>query len=951
VGTHFLDHFFNPGSVALLTSGGTQPAVATRVLENLLQGGFRGRISLVDPQARELAGTAAAASSLSLLQQPPDLAVLSMPSADIHAALTDCGRCGVHAVLILSGHTDQAPDAGKQLDHSTLATARAHGIRIIGPDWVGLMRPGLGLNASFSHLQPLAGHLAVVSQSGAVTSATLDWAGARRIGFSSVVSLGDTSDVDMGDVLDFLATDGVTRSILLYVESIGDARRFMSGLRAAARLKPVIVMKAGRHRESYRAAHSHTGVLVGADDAFDAALSRAGAVRVPSIGQLFASAELLAVGRRLAGDRIAVITNGGGPGIVATDLLLDAGLRLAALSTETLQALDRHLPPAWPRANPVDIQGDADARRYADSLRLCLLDQAVDGVLVILSPQALAQAGDSAEAVMSEAGRSRKPVLACWVGGGLVRAGRERFTAGAFPNYATPENAVEALAALARYRISQSQLQQIPEAPERQQEANVTAARQMLRQALDAGRRRLTPAESKAVLQAFHIAVTPTLVAHSAEEARQLALNLFRTQDKPLALKINAAGMTHKADIGGVRLNLMDAQAVAQAWREIMQAVAAARPDITPDGCSLEPMHNPRNGREVMLGVVRDPVFGPVISFGAGGSMVETIKDSVASLPPLNAFLARNQICRARVTRRLAADLRRPGPASGDSNGSMAGDRNGTLAGGSSSARAAERNAHEPLLEVLEHALLRLSDLICTLPEITDMDINPVIVDVHNNAAVAVDARLSIEDRAPDRTYSHMAIMPYPAHLARTVTLGDGTPMTLRPIKPEDARLEANFLRSLSPRSRYFRFMKQVNEISQTLLIRFTQIDYDREMAYVAIHERADGGNREQAREWAGVARYYTNPDGVSCEFALAVADAWQNRGLGRLLMSELMATAAEFGLEIMEGQVLAANRPMLALMRGLGFSHGRDRDDPQLVNVRRTLKGALASARPPTQH
>lgn len=887
---HYLDHFFQPASIALVGASDTPGSPGRQVMENLRTGGYRGRLLPVNPRHNSVQGYPAVASVRDL-DDVPELVVLTVATRHINGVLEDCGRRGVRAALILGPGLDE-PGGSKRMARTAMATARRHGIRIIGPDWVGLMRPDAGLNATYSQIRARPGKMALVSQSGAVTSAVLDWADARRIGFSTIVSLGDTTDVDFGDMLDFLALDPDTHSILLYVEAVENARHFVSGLRAAARLKPVIVMKTGRYQEGYRAATSHTGALVGADDAFDAALGRTGAVRVPTIGQMFATAELLASGRRLAGDRIGVLTNGGGPGIIATDLLIERGLALAELADSTVATLSAHLPERWPGGNPVNILNDADADRYGQALTLCLKDHAVDGTLVILTPQTRTDAVEAANAVMTAAGDIRKPVLACWMGGSRTRAGRERFTAGGFPNYATPENAVEALAALSRHRRSQTLLRQIPDAPTLHAEPDVTAARGLIRRALDSGRRRLTSAESKAVLDAFHITTTPTLVTRSPDEARDAAESL----GLPVALKINAADIAHKAEVGGVRLNLLTLDDVEAAWTDVMNTVAAARPDVSPDGCSVEPMYSPRNGREVMLGVVRDPVFGPVISFGTGGSMVEVINDNAVALPPLNGLLARDLIRRTRVATSLGLDQEPPTPA--------------------------ER--------YLEDALLSLSDLVCILPEVTDLDINPMIMDTRN--AVAVDARLHIRPAPEDKAYRHMAIMPYPAHLARRLRLADGTPVTIRPIRPEDAHMEADFVRALSPRSRYFRFMQSVTELSTSLLVRFTQIDYDREMAFVVVRDDPDGP------EELGVARYVTNPDGLSCEFALVVADAWQRKGIARLLMTELMDTARDMGLERMEGQVLVDNQGMLSLMEQLGFTHERDRDDMQLVNVHRQL-------------
>lgn len=894
--THYLNRFFQPGSVALIGASDRPGSVGAQVMDNLLEGGFSGRILPVNPGHRSVRGIPTV-DAVHHLHEVPDLAVLAVAPRHITGVLEACGTHGIKAALILGPGLDE-PGGAKRIEQSAISVARRYGIRVIGPDWVGLMRPGIGLNATYSQINAQPGYLALVSQSSAVTSAALDWAGSRRVGFSAVVSLGDTADVDAGDVLDFLALDPATRSILLYVETVDNARTFLSGLQSATRLKPVIVMKPGRHQEGYRAASSHTGALVGEDKAFDATLARAGAVRVPTVGQLFASAELLASGKRLPGDRIAVLTNGGGPGIIATHLLVGRRLTLADLSTTTVAGLDRHLPSRWPRSNPVNILGDADPVRYRETLTLCLQDSGVDGALVILTPQASTDPETTANAVMNASANSRKPVLACWMGGSRIRGGRERFTVNHFPNYSTPENAVEALAALAGYRHSQTLLMQVPDAPTLQAKPDVAAARNLVRHALDAGRRRLTAAESKAVLEAFQIPVTPTLVVHSPQEARNAAEAL----GLPVALKINAAAIDHKAEIGGVLLNLVSLDAVETAWHTVTRAVTAARPDVTIDGCSVEPMYSPRNGREVMLGVVRDPVFGPVISFGAGGSLVEAIDDNAVSLPPLNDFLARDLIRRTRIASRLDQD--RPGAT----------------------------------LKALENALLQLSDLVCTLPEVTDLDINPMITNA--GEAIAVDARLHIRPAAEDRAYRHMAIMPYPAYLACKRTLRDGTVITVRPIRPEDARMEAAFVRALSPQSRYFRFMKHMNELGKPLLVRFTQIDYDREMAFVAVRDA------EPIPEQLGVARYATNPDGRSCEFAVAVADAWQGQGIGSLLMRKLIDTARARGLERMEGQVLSDNVAMLALMNKLGFIQQRDRGDYRLINVHRPLiEGSAAYA------
>ena len=889
--SHYLQHFFAPSRIAVIGASERPGAVGTRVFANLLEGGFKGDVVPINPNRETVAGHACP-DSVRDMSPPPDLVVICVAARHLPGVLEDCARVGVHAALIIAASLMDAGRNLKRIEQRALEAARRHEIRVIGPDWVGLMRPPVGLNASFSKHRVTLGQIALVSQSGAVTSSALDWAADRGIGFSTVVSLGDTRDVDFGDLLDFLATDPTTRSILLFIEAVGDARRFLSGLRAAARLKPVIVMKAGRHDPGAAAARSHTGRLVGRDDAFTAAVDRAGAVRVREIGQLFSVAELLASGQRLSGDRIAVLGNGGGPGIIATDLLLDRGLRLAKLAADSERALASLMPPCGEPGNPVNLLGDADAARYGRALSLCLADDGVDGVLTLLSPQVMTDPVASADAIREAADGQRKPVLACWLGGGSIRTARKTLTEQRFPNFATPENAVEALSALARYRDSQQRLLQVPAAGERAQEPDVNAARRIIAEAQRRGQPRLTPMQSKQVLAAFRLPVIPTVVVRSAEAAAEAAAEF----DSPVAVKINSVAIAHKADVGGVRLNITTPSAAAQAYEDIVATVTARYEPALLDGCSVEPMHAPQNGREIMLGAVRDPVFGPVLSFGAGGSMVEMIQDRACGLPPLNDFLARDMLQRSRVGAFLGLD------------------------------------APSALRGQLEQALLRLSDLVCLLPEICDVDVNPVIVDA--DSLVAVDARIHLCAGAPrtDPTYPHMAIMPYPAHLARHETLADGEQILVRPIRPEDAELEQRFFADLSPRSRYFRFMEHIQALSTTALVRFTQIDYDREMALVAVRETP------VQIEALGVARYIINPDGVSCEFALAVADAWHGRGVGRRLMERLMETARSRGLAEIKGEVLANNQAMLGLMTRLGFNRKRDPEDLAITHVSRPL-------------
>ncbi|MCK8515486.1 bifunctional acetate--CoA ligase family protein/GNAT family N-acetyltransferase [Methylonatrum kenyense] len=886
--SHYLDRFFRPRSIALVGASDREGSVGTQVLRNLQRAGFTGALLAVNPSHRRIGDLPCVASVLDL-PETPDLAIISIPARAIPTVIDQCGQAGIRAAVLLAPDLAEG-DQSSSIHHiEALRLARLHGIRLIGPDWAGLLRPASGLIASFGTAMAQPGRLALISQSGALSGAILDWAPTRGIGFSTVVSLGETTDVDVHEILDYLALDPQTRSILLYLEQVNDARGFLSGLRAAARLKPVIVMKSGHAVDEPRPCRTHARALIDPDKAFDAAIARAGAVRVPDITRLLSSALLLAGGRRLAGDRIAVLSNGHGPGRVAGDVIGQRQLSLATLSDTTRQALRLRVPRSHAVTNPVDMPCEVAPGDYAASLEDCLRDGSVDGAVAIFTPQNRVGAAETAEQVTRVAGTSQKPVLACWMGGDAVEPARQHFSSSHFPSYGTPENAVEALAALSRYRRSQALLAQLASAPGGLESPDIKAATAIVEGALQAGLDRLTPEQAKAVLQAFRIPVTPTRVARSRSEACEQA----RSLGFPVALKINSAAITRKMAAGGVHLNLVDEKAVARAWDDIMQAMAETYPGIATDGCSVEPMHTPRNGHEIMLGVARDPVFGPVIGFGAGGSMVEAIHDIAVSLPPLNDFLARDLIRRTRLSRYLDDGEGLP-------------------------------------LAALEQVLLRLSDLVCSLPSVTDVDINPMIVD--HGTAIAVDARIHICRAQPDSAYRHMAIMPYPANLAREVTLRDGSSVLLRPIRPEDADMEAAFVRSLSPRSRYLRFMEHMSELSTSMLVRFTQIDYDREMALVALS--GDGGEATQV----GVARYIINPDGESCEFALVVSDDWQGRGLGRVLMEALMHCAEQRGLSRIEGQVLSANQGMLALMQRLGFERRPDPDDNALVLVERSL-------------
>jgi acetyltransferase len=881
-GRHYLTPLFEPASVAIVGASEKSGKVGAVLVANMLEAGFRGALFGVNPKYASVRGVPCF-ESIGKLPQPVDLAVIATPAPTVPEVIEQCGRAGVRAAVVITAGFSEAGPEGAKLERALLDNARRYGLRVIGPNCLGVLRSDLGLNATFARGKALEGSLGLVSQSGAVCAAMLDWAAPNGVGFSSVVSLGGSGDIDFGEIVDYLANDAKTEHILLYIEGIRDARRFLSSLRAAARVKPVIVMKVGRHPAGSRAAVSHTGAIVGVDDVFDAAVRRSGVVRVRSIGQLVAAAQALASHVRPRGDRLAVITNGGGPGVMAADCAADLGLALAELAPATVEALRGALPSNWSHGNPIDLIGDADSARYRAAVSACLADEGVDGILAILTPQAMTDADDTARTIAQAAQGSSKPLIACWMGEASVAPARKLLQDAHIPVFRTPDPAVEMFAHLAAFNRNQQALLQTPGPLAHQEAPDRRGAVAVIESVLSDGRKLLSETESKALLASFRIPIARTVVAHSANEAMLMAQEI----GFPVAMKIDSPDITHKSDVGGVRLNVAGADAVSSAYREMLREVGGKQPSAKLSGVVVEPMVIKPHGRELMVGVIRDPVFGPAITFGAGGTTVEVQRDRAVALPPLNAYLVGDMIRGTRIAKLLGAFRGMP---------------------------AVDMRA-------LEAVLLRVSEMVCELPWIDELDINPLVVD--ESGAVAVDARIVVRSMSPMRNrYAHMAIHPYPADLVAVSRMADGSSVTMRPIRPEDAELEQEFVRNLSPGSRYFRFMNTVRELTPAMLVRFTQIDYDREMAFVAVRE--EGGREIEI----GVARYIANPDARTCEFAVAVMDAWQGKGLGRRMLERLIEVARWRGLHTMVGHILGGNQSMLALCGKLGFEIAEHPDD-----------------------
>lgn len=893
---HYLTPLFQPETILAFVGDPQDPETQTRTGTALAQAlgaqSFKGKIHHLDVNTT---GTLA-----DLANTRADLAIIALPHQEALAALEVAGRMNCRAAVVVG--TGTSPADAREMHRM----AARHGMWLLGPNCLGFQRPRQGLNASV--LAPLAnsGPLALVSQSGALTASILDWARQNGVGFSTVVSLGPTTAVDLAQVLDFLAADRETHSIVVYMEGIADARKFMSALRAAANAKPVVVLKAGRQPAGNAAAQTHSGAIVGSDDVFDAALRRAGAVRVRSFVQLFSAAKCLASRYRPVGRRLAIITNGGGPGVLAADWISEIHLDLGRLSPEVLRELQPQLPTLATLSDLIDLSEEATPEHYQLALAAAARDRGIDGVLVVHSPKDGVDSAGIAQVLAQARPSLSKPLLSCWMGDATVGEGRRILTEAQIPNFRTPEAAVGAFGNIASFYQNQRLLQQTPPPLSALAKPDVEGARLVIESVLAERRKVLTEMESKALLSAFHIPVTQTLLARNANEAMLIATQL----GYPVALKIDSPDISHKSDVNGVALNVLNAVAVRDVYNDMMQKVARAQPNARINGVTVQNMARSKRGRELYIGLVSDEPFGPVIAFGAGGTMIELINDRAMELPPLNQFLARSLIERARVSETLGA----------------------------------WRGATPANVDALEQVLLRVSEMVCELPQLREMDINPIIVD--ESGAVAVDARIVVDNVATSldtrgSNYHHLAILPYPSHYQQEWPLRGGGQVTVRPIHPDDADMLQDLVRRLSPENRYFRFVSSIAELPPSMLSRFTLIDYDREMALVAVvNERSVDatGNSVETPRIVGVSRYITNPDSTTCEFSLVVADDFSGFGLGSRLMLSIMEVARDKGLSEIEGLVLSNNPNMLRLMRSLNYDVKSYPEDPDFKLVTHAL-------------
>ena len=870
-----LDALFAPTSVAVFGASERQGSVGATVWRNL-SADYTGHLYPVNPKYSTLGGVKAY-TKVASLPEAPELAVICTPPATVAPLIAQLGARGTRAAIVITAGLDKAQ---KQ---AMLDAAKPYTLRILGPNCIGMLAPHLGLNASFSHIGAIPGEIAFVSQSGALVTAMLDWAGSRGIGFSHFVSLGEHADVDFGDMLDFLGSDPKTRAILLYIESVEESPKFMSAARAAARNKPVIVVKAGRSAAGQAAAASHTGALAGSDAVFDAAIARAGMLRVNSLQDLFLAAETLSRFRDGPSGGLIVLTNGGGAGVMAADAAASEGVPLTPLSPEVLAKLNAVLPPNWSHSNPVDIIGDAPGDRYVNALE-ALKSETDSAVLFIQAPTAIVPSTDIANALLPSVTQQPRRVLGSWLGEGAVKEARQIFRNAGVPDYDTPEEAVRAFAMLRTYRCHQEELLQTPPARSAKRPVDMPRIRAIVDAVIGSGRELLTEPEAKELLDAAGLPVVATKVVKPEPSEAIAAANEL---GYPVALKILSHAISHKSDVGGVHLNIGTEAELKEACSAMLERVRELRPDADVQGFTVQRMVKLKHAHELIIGASVDPVFGPIILFGQGGTAVEVLADRALALPPLNTPLALAQIERTRIAKLLHGYRDEP---------------------------AAD-------IDGIAQVLVCVSQLLADVPEIAELDINPLLA--NHEGAVALDARVRVSALCPAGA-QHFAIQPYPEGLAETWQWKD-QPITLRPIRPEDEAQHLSFLEALDPEDIRLRVFYSRRSIEHSELARLTQIDYAREMAFIAT--RHIEGNGE---ETLGAVRATVDPDNISAEFGVIVRSDTKGSGLGTKLMEKLIAYLRERGTERIVGTVLRENQGMLELAKRLGFQESANPSDPE---------------------
>jgi len=881
-----LNALFNPETVALIGASDVEGSVGRSIMENLI-GPENRTIFPINPKRDVLLGRDCF-PNIESVKQEVDLAVIATPAPTVPAIVEECGKAGVAGLIIISAGFKETGAAGQELEDQISEVRKRYGMRIIGPNCIGVVRPTVGLNTSFLKTTPNVGNVAFISQSGALGSAILDWAVCAHIGFSMFTSLGSMIDVDFADLIDYLGEDYKTRSIMLYMEGVGNAKRFMSSARGFARTKPIVIVKPGKFTESAKAALSHTGSMAGDDQVYDAAFKRVGVIRVSEFSDLFNAAAVLDSKYLPRGGNLAIVTNAGGFGVMATDTLIALGGRLAELSEDTEEKLDAALPACWSKANPIDVLGDADCQRYEEAIKACLHDRKVDGILVIYSPQAILRPDILAEAVVGLAKESAKPIITAWVGGDWVESGRNVLLSNNIPTYESPEDAVRTYLHMYNYRRNLTLLYETPselglaEGPAKNHLKAFIKRVSSEKRCVSENTCILTEAESKEFLLTYGINVTMPSLAQNSEEAIRFADGI----GYPVVLKIVSPDITHKTDVGGIKTGIRNKYELAEVYIDMMRTVKSRAPDASITGVSVQKMIENIDW-ELIVGAKKDNDFGTIILFGMGGIGTEIFKDVSIGLPPLNQILARRLMEDTKIYKVLKG---------------FRGKRPANMKG-------------------LEELIVNFSNMIVDFPEIGEIDINPVVIAEGN--AYALDARIILDLDQVDRKtlYPHLVITPYPSRYITAWRMRDGTDVTLRPIKPEDEPLEYEMLTTLSKESMRVRFFSILKEITHEMLMRFCNIDYDREMAMVA--ETHMNGKRRII----GISRLIVDPDGRKAEYAIVVHDDFQGKGLGYKMVDILIGLAQDKGLDEIYGSVLSENEKMLTVARKLGFKETREPD------------------------
>jgi acetyltransferase len=882
---HILDKFFKPKAIAIVGASNKENSIGRTLIENLQEDGFPGSIYPINPKNEEILGIHAF-PTITDVPASIDLAIVAVPIKGVPEIMRECGQAKVPGVIIISAGGKEVGEAGKEIEAEIKTAAEAGGIRYLGPNCMGILCPPSRLNASFAAHSAKPGGIAFLSQSGAICSAILDWADTQNVGFSHFVSIGSMADIDFAEMIDYLGNDDRAKSIIIYMENLVHHRKFMSAARSVSRVKPIIVVKSGRSAAAAKAAASHTGALAGQDEAYNAAFRRAGMIRVDTIDQLFNCAEALGKMPRPLGGSLAIITNAGGPGVMAVDAFSKWQREPAVLTPETISGLSDFLPPPWSHGNPVDVLGDAPPERFLQATQILLAAPEVDGLAIILTPQAMTDPTGVAEAIAPEIKRQAKPVFAVWMGAQDVTPGIRVLNEAGVPTLETPEQAVDTFMQMYSYTRNLELLQETPPRLPADLKVNQKQARTFIDECFKRQMLLLTEVEAKAILSAYGLPVNPTVAVSSAA----MAVGAAKKLGFPVVAKIHSADISHKSDIDGVRAFLKSEEEVAAAYEDIVNRARAVRPEAKIFGVTIQTQVE-KSPLELILGAKRDPQFGPLLLFGLGGMLTEVLQESSVDLPPLNLLLARRLIERTRIYKILKG----------------------------------YRNIPPANLGLLEEILVRLSQLVTDFPEIAELDINPLLFS--NGCPISVDARILLEPSTIPAP-RHLIIAPYPNQYESDWLLEDGTPVLLRPMKPEDESLVSEFFSFCSEDTIYFRYFKHIRNWTHQMLIRFTQNDYDREMGLMAISQPPG------PEVMLGVCRLVMAADRSIAEFAVIVADPWQGKGLGEKLIEQVIEIARDNGVKMLWGDVLATNLPMLSLVKKMGFTVKEAEEGVRRVNM-----------------